>query len=337
LLQLYKNSYLKFKNIADATRHLVHEIFKDYGLVILDPSERELKNDFKEIFKREISGSFVHEKVTETIKQIDKKIDKSFKCVNPRKINLFYLNAKNVRSRIKQKPSYIEIDKKKFSRNELLDLVESYPEKFSPNVLIRPIFQEFILPNLSYVGGPSEIAYWMQLKSTFDFLNISFPILSLRNSMIFLSTRDLKQLEKLNIQVEDFFKNETYAETKFIKENSKLNFKIDVKYYLNFVGQVRKSVQDIDENLVSFLNSIEKKQLKDLNSLEKKIVKSQKTIYQSEIKKIKNIREKIFFNSKLMERKINFSEYYSFQGKSFIDKLYGSISQYSSDIILVEI
>ena len=79
LLELYKNSYLKFKNIADATRHLVHEIFKDYGLVVLDPSEKELKNEFKDILRKEISGSVVHEKVTETIKQIDKKIDKSFK------------------------------------------------------------------------------------------------------------------------------------------------------------------------------------------------------------------------------------------------------------------
>ena len=337
VLELYKNSYLKFKNITDATRHLVHEIFKDYGLVILDPSEKELKNDFKEVFKIEISESVVHEKVTETIKQIDKKIDKSFKQVNPRKINLFYLNKENVRSRIKLKPSHIEIDKKKFSKNELLDLVESYPENFSPNVLIRPIYQEFILPNLSYVGGPSEIAYWIQLKSTFDFLNVSFPILSLRNSMIFLSSRDIKQLEKLNIKLEYFFKNETHAETKFIKENSNLNFKIDIKYYLDFVDQLRKSVHKIDENLVSFLNSIEKKQIKDLNTLEKKIIKSQKTMHQSEIKKIKAIRDKIFFNGKLMERKINFSEYYSFLGKSFIDKLYRSISQYNSDIILVEI
>ena len=218
-----------------------------------------------------------------------------------------------------------------------MDLVESCPENFSPNVLVRPIYQEFILPNLSYVGGPSEIAYWIQLKSTFDFLNVSFPILSLRNSMIFLSTRDIQQLKKLNIQVDDFFKNETYAETKFIKENSNMNLKIDIDYYLDFVDQVRKSIRKIDENLVSFLNSIEKKQIKDLNTLEKKIIKSQKIIHQSDIKKISTIRDKIFFNGKLIERKINFSEYYSYQGKSFIDKLYRTIDQYSSDIILVEI
>ena len=218
-----------------------------------------------------------------------------------------------------------------------MDLVESCPENFSPNVLVRPIYQEFILPNLSYVGGPSEIAYWIQLKSTFDYLNVSFPILSLRNSMIFLSTRDIQQLEKLNIQVEDFFKNETYAETKFIKENSNMNFNIDIKYYSDFVDQVRKSIRKIDENLVSFLNSIEKKQIKDLNTLEKKIIKSQKKIHQSEIKKISTIRNKIFFNGKLMERKINFSEYYSYHGRSFMDKLYRAIDQYSSNIILVEI
>jgi len=104
------------------------------------------------------------------------------------------------------------------------------------------------------------------------------------------------QKEKLNIQVEDFFKNETYAETKFIKENSNMNLKIDINYYLDFVDQVRKSVRKIDENLVSFLNSIEKKQIKDLNTLEKKIIKSQKIIHQSEIKKISTIRNKIFFN-----------------------------------------
>ena len=88
---------------------------------------------------------------------------------------------------------------------------------------------------------------------------------------------------------------------------------------------------------VSFLNSIEKKQIKELDSLEKKIIKSQKKIYQSDIKKISTIRNKIFFNGKLMERKINFSEYYSYHGRSFMDKLYRAIDQYSSNIILVEI
>ena len=116
-----------------------------------------------------------------------------------------------------------------------------------------------------------------------------------------------------------------------------MNFNIDIKYYSDFVDQVRKSVRKIDENLVSFLNSIEKKQIKDLNTLEKKIIKSQKIIHQSEIKKISTIRNKIFFNGKLMERKINFSEYYSYQGRSFMDKLYRAIDQYSSNIILVEI
>ena len=126
-----------------------------------------------------------------------------------------------------------------------------------------------------------------------------------------------------------------YKKLLFIYRNEKTRF--NIKYYSDFVDQVRKSVRKIDENLVSFLNSIEKKQIKDLNNLEKKIIKSQKKIYQSDIKKISTIRKKIFFNGKLMERKINFSEYYSFQGKSFIDKLYKSIAQYNSDIILVEI
>ena len=155
LLELYKNSYLKFKNIADATRHLVHEIFKDYGLVVLDSSEKELKNEFKDIFRKEISGSVVYEKVTETIKQIDKKIDKSFKPVNPRKINLFYIDSENIRSRIKLKPNHFEIDKKNLSENELLDLVESCPENFSPNVLVRPIYQEFIPVSYTHLTLPT--------------------------------------------------------------------------------------------------------------------------------------------------------------------------------------
>ena len=105
--------------------------------------------------------------------------------------------------------------------------------------------------------------------------------------------------------------------------------------YLENLIQIKEFLKKVGIN--DYINWVEKKQIKDLNSLEKKIIKYQKTMHQSEIKKIKAIRDKIFFNGKLMERKINFSEYYSFQGKSFIDKLYKIISQYNSDIILVEI
>ena len=146
LLQVFKESYLSNKTYSSATRHLVYELFKDYDIVVLDPNEKMLKTQFKSIIIDEISNFSTYKIVSETVGKISETYQGKFKPqVNPRKVNLFYIENQK-RFRIDFKNGLFKIFNKNYSKDELLKIVESNPENFSPNVLLRPLYQESILP-----------------------------------------------------------------------------------------------------------------------------------------------------------------------------------------------
>ena len=187
LVSLFENAYLKHKNLADATRFLVNELFGKFGLVIIDGDDEKLKQQFVPIIKKDIlQNGFVT-----AIKQNSKSLAKDYKVqAFVRDINFFKLTKDN-RELIKE-----EIAQKEIAENS---------ENFSPNVLLRPLYQEIILPNIAYVGGGAEVGYWMQLKTAFKQENIPFPILILRNSAMLINDKQKQKIESLGFEINDLF------------------------------------------------------------------------------------------------------------------------------------
>ncbi|MBC7493641.1 MAG: bacillithiol biosynthesis cysteine-adding enzyme BshC, partial [Flavobacterium sp.] len=172
LINVFEKSYLNHQNLAAATRYLANKLFKNDGLVIIDADSKPLKKLFIPYFKQELLQQSSYITVTETNNQL---INYSIQ-VNPREINLFYIEN-NLRERIIFENGNFKINNTKiiFSSQEILDELENFPEKFSPNVLLRPLYQEVILPNLAYIGGGGELAYWLQLKAMFKLFKTTFP------------------------------------------------------------------------------------------------------------------------------------------------------------------
>ncbi|RZJ65031.1 MAG: bacillithiol biosynthesis cysteine-adding enzyme BshC, partial [Flavobacterium sp.] len=153
LTSLFEDAYLKHENLADATRYLANEIFGRDGLVIIDADSHELKKLFIPHIRTELLQQVSHAKVLETADRL-----KDYNVqVNPREINLFYIED-GIRERIVLEDGIYHINNTplKFTEDELLNLLEDNPEKFSPNVIMRPLYQEVILPNLCYIGGGGE-------------------------------------------------------------------------------------------------------------------------------------------------------------------------------------
>src|SRR5690606_34772245 len=94
-----------------------------------------------------------------------------------------------------------------FSISEMEQLLSEHAEQFSPNVVLRPLYQQHILPTLAYVGGPGELAYWLQLKKLHDKQGIFFPVLLPRCSYTILDDGVQKLMNKLPLEVEDYFKS----------------------------------------------------------------------------------------------------------------------------------
>ena len=176
LKKLFKKAYLEHSNLTDATRYLADELFKDYGLVILDGDDTRLKQEFLPYLEKEIFEQ-VSEKATEPLANKLKELGYTVQ-VNPREINLFYLKD-GLRERIIEQEGryFVNETEISWSEEELRSELKQHPERFSPNVMTRPLYQEVILPNLCYIGGGGELAYWFELKDFFKAVNVPFPIL----------------------------------------------------------------------------------------------------------------------------------------------------------------
>ncbi len=197
-----------------------------YGLVILDADDSRLKRLAIPCFEKEIKEEAVLKAYTKLETYWP---DQYKKQVNARACNLFYLDD-NFRGRlIKNDHQVWEIDGKEglIKEDDLIKDLHENPEKFSPNVLMRPMYQEIILPNLAYIGGGGEIAYWFLLKEIFDHFSIDFPFLVLRNSAINCSEKVQNKIENGAFNWKDLLLSESDFIAQYANENYKQNTHIE--------------------------------------------------------------------------------------------------------------
>jgi bacillithiol biosynthesis cysteine-adding enzyme BshC len=318
LLNLFKESYLEYSNLSKATRYLTNELFKKYGLVILDADEKSLKNEFSSYIKNELENQIAFDEINKTNSELSKKYKIQ---VNPRKINLFYLKD-NLRERIVlENNKYIILNTNiSFTKMEILDELKNYPERFSPNVIMRPLYQEFILPNLAYIGGGGELAYWFELKKYFDRNKIPFPILSLRNSVLLLTEKELKKLNKLKVSIPELFLEQHILIKNKIKQisNLKLDFSKQKEVLEKQFQNLEQIAKQTDKSFVGAVKAQKRKQIKGLENLEKRLLIAEKRKHIDFTNRLVNIQDKLFPNYSLQERQVNFSEYYLELGSDLI-------------------
>jgi bacillithiol biosynthesis cysteine-adding enzyme BshC len=321
LKELFSKGYLEHNNLAAATRYIANDLFKEFGLVILDGDAAELKKLFIPFVKDELENGTSFKEVSNTIT----KLEINYKVqVNPREINLFYL-SENSRERILHEDGVYKVNNTslQFSKSEILKEVEENPVAFSPNVIMRPLFQEAILPNLGYVGGGGEIAYWLELKDYFEKVNIPFPILLLRNSVQVISEKQQKKLDKLAVSHVDLFEKQHALLAKKVIENSEIeiSFEDKIRYLKNEFSELKEVAKKTDISFVNAVNAQERKQLKGLENLQKRLLKAEKRRQVELVDRITILQNQLLPNQSLEERQVNFSEYYIAYGPAFIKAL----------------
>ncbi|MEL1242495.1 bacillithiol biosynthesis cysteine-adding enzyme BshC [Flavobacterium flavipallidum] len=320
LKQLFQETYLKHHTLAEATRFLANNLFGSHGLVIIDGDDSELKRSFIPYIKEELLQQTANKKVLETTEKL-----KEYNIqVNPREINLFYIED-DLRERIILENSKYIINNTKleFSEDEILKLLESNPEKFSPNVIMRPLYQEVILPNLCYIGGGGEIAYWLELKSFFDTVNITFPILLVRNSVLLATEKQLKKADKLNLSWADLFSKQSDLVNNKTKVLSEIDIdltllKEQLRIQFNTLHEI---VNKTDSSFAGAVKAQEIKQFKGLENLEKRLLKAEKIKLRDTLMRITDLQNELFPNQSLQERQANFSEFFIESGEQLIPKL----------------
>ena len=339
LLELFKNSYLEHENLTAATRFLANEIFGQHGLVILDGDDASLKSLLAPYVEKELRENTSYKAVMKTVGDWKESGFEYGVQVNPREINYFYL-LDDLRERIIAENGSYKINNSKinFTEEEIIQEVKVHPERFSPNVITRPLYQEIILPNLCYIGGGGEIAYWLELHSSFKAFEVPFPILLLRNSALILSTKQFKKLRNLNMSLEDVFMKQNSFINKKIREISNIN--IDMSQQKKHLKQQFEDLYELaeltDKSFLGAVKAQEVKQLKGIENLEKRLLKAQKKKLKDHVVRMCDLQNELFPNQTLQERSLNFSELYQEYGPELIPALIRSLKPLKMELTVLK-
>jgi bacillithiol biosynthesis cysteine-adding enzyme BshC len=327
LINIFSQCYTLGKSIQQATLELVNILFVDYGLLVVVPDNAALKASFNSVVTKEITKQFSHKAVAETIAQLGQHYKVQ---AGGRELNLFYLIG-DKRERIEvssSNPIAIGFQVTSlglaFSQDEILNELENHPERFSANVILRGVFQETILPNIAFIGGGGELAYWLELQKVFEAANVPYPMLILRNSLLFVTDEQVQRIEKLGFALEDFFKKPFDLINTLVHENS--DKQLDITEQIEAINLQYQALKEITEKISASLKNhteaLQTKALKSLHVLEKKMLRSEKRRFEAQQRQIEKIKSELFPNNSLQERVENFSIFYAKYGKDWLQTVY---------------
>lgn len=329
------SQYSNNLSYGEATFKLVEELFSFSDLLIIEPDNSALKQLFQPMMQKEIEEQFSYQAVEATNEKLSEHGVKL--QVNPREVNLFYLE-KSGRHRIISEGENFSINGSSITKSDLCKELKNYPERFSPNVVLRPLYQDVILPNLVYVGGGGEIAYWLQLKGVFDACNIPFPLIQVRNSIQLIDNNSSKKLSKLGFSISTIFKPSDELKKQFIFDNAskELNFEELEHAAEEMASKMESLISAVDGGLDGYAKSESVKIRKQLEQVKSKMIRHQKKKHDDAMQQIDNLKNRLFPDNILQERKDNFLEWASKSDiQTFISTLFKRCNPLEKDIIVV--
>lgn len=338
LKTLFSEAYIHHNTLTDATRYLANRLFSEQGLVIVDGDDAALKKLLVPYITSDVFENTSFKEVSKTIKQLSETSEDYKIQVNPREINYYYL-LDGIRERIIERKGVFHVNDTNisFTKEQMKSEIDAHPERFSPNVVTRPLYQEVILPNLCYIGGGGELAYWLELKAYFNKVNVTFPMLLLRNSALLITKKQEGKLAKLQVAKPNLFLKQNSLINKKIREIS--NIDIDFNAQKALLKQQFAHLYELasltDKSFLGAVKAQEKKQLKGLEHLEKRLLQAQKRKLKDQVLRITSLQNELFPNQSLQERQANFSEFYLEYGPELIPELLRHLKPLSQDFAVL--
>lgn len=320
-INLFKEAYTKYGTLAQAVRCYVNELFGESGVIVIDGDDRDLKKILAPVIEDDLFNHASKKLVENTNAQLEKAGYKT--QIYARDINFFYLDS-DLRTRLEKiEDRFAAVDTTlSFTATEIKKLIQDEPEKFSPNVVLRPLYQEMILPNLAYTGGPAEVVYWLQLKSVFDHYKIPFPILLPRNFALIIDAVTNRKFEKTGLIVADLFLEKNYLFNHFIIKHSRDKVKLngEKEAIERYFETIKKQAESVDTTLAPFVGAEARRAIKSLEKIEQKMLRAEKRFQSDKLRQIEAVKDALFPNGNLQERTDNFLNFYQ-QDKNFIHSL----------------
>ncbi len=337
IIVLLKNCYKEGSTIEQATFQLVNELFKDYGVVVLLPDNAALKAAFAPVIEKELEEKFSHKAVAETVSAFPAEYKVQ---AGGREINLFWLDD-GMRERIVEEHSKLKIQnsEKEFTHSEIKEVLNNNAEYFSPNVILRPVFQEMILPNVAFIGGGGELAYWLELKKVFEAVHMPYPVLVLRNSFLVVEEKYKALAAKLGLAVADLFKPENVLLNEMVKKESALQLDLEkeIAEMKALYSRLQKISGAVDKSLTNHTEALQTKALHKLDGLQKKMLRAEKQKFEAQQRQLNKLKTVLFPKNGLQERTENIIPFYAKWGKDFIAALYNHSLALEQEFAIIDV
>ncbi|MFC3855574.1 bacillithiol biosynthesis cysteine-adding enzyme BshC [Chitinophaga sp. GCM10012297] len=335
LLDILRKAYLEHKNIQEATLYLVNELFGCYGVVVLIPDNPAFKRLLIPVMEEELREQSSEAIVGKTIARLAEHYKVQ---ATPREINLFYLKG-NIRERIVKEGDVWKIlhTSLSFTWDELRAELHAHPERFSPNVILRGILQETILPNIAFIGGGGEVAYWLELKDLFRHHKVPYPVVLLRNSFLWVRKEEGSRLQKLGISPVALFEDTELLVNRFVHEhtNASLVLKDEYAAVEKLYNELEEKARSIDITLVAAVNAERSRAIKSIGKLEHKFLRAEKKKFQWQTDQIRTVKDRLFPGNSLQERKENFIPYFAQYGPSYFDDILKAINPVTDQLMVI--
>lgn len=340
LIEGVKEIYKSGNDFRHAFAQYINAILSESGLVFIDPSSNEVKKLLTPIFERELTTSpKLCEEIIHTSAELEKEYDLQ---VKPKVINLFYIHNGN-RYLIEPRENNrfaLKNSKKRFEHEEMMQAVNESPENFSPNVVLRPMCQDYLLPTVAYVAGPAEISYFAQLKPAYEHYDITMPVIYPRASVTFLEGRVTKFMKNFDVSFTEIFHHKTLM-GKVVEKLSEI--KVDdaiskaQEDFSKTFHDLRGMINKIDRTLLGTLDNVKEKLNTGLEILKDKLINAQAGKSDVAMKQIEKVTNNIYPHKNLQEREINVSYFLNKYDKMFIEKLFNEMEIDSFDHQVIEI
>ena len=337
IYKIIERAYTGQKTFAAATQALLHALMGQYGLVVLNMDSPELKRHFIPIMEKELTEQMAVKLVSETADRLN---ELGYKTqATPREINLFYLTGTGRERIVKEGNSFQVLNTDlRFTQAEMVAHLHQFPERFSPNVVLRPLYQESILPNLAYVGGGGELAYWLERRSLFDHFGVNYPMLVRRNSVLWIDRDSSKKLERLGFTAEQFFKDTDSLVRKYVEDNASGTIDLTAEY-----ARMDRIITNLSEKAAAIDPTLEKAALADgvklravLDQWQARMMKAEKQKHDVVLTQLRTLKEKLFPAGGLQERHDSFLPVYLRYGERFFDILKERMLPLEHGFIVIE-
>ena len=338
LIETISTAHKSHKHYAHAFQEMMVNMLGDLGILFLRMDDRRFKSAFKQVIVEELTANPSVELISKAQSELENMGYKAQAFV--REINFFHLSHQGRNRIVKKGNQYSVLDTDiQWEESDLIEEVNTHPESFSPNVNMRPLFQEFILPNVAFVGGGGEISYWLERKSQFEHFKIPFPILIRRDSAIWMEARIADALNEFDITPENLGDDYDIWVRNYIDglPSDAPELSIERAQINQYFEALQEKLSSWDVSLEKVVKGMEVKFAKDLDHLEQKILRIEKHRNEQALKKLKRIHQNIFPEEGLQERHMSFITVLNTHGKDALLALKESFDPFDPTVKLIRV